>query len=99
MGDRPFEFVFNTLKMRPYLQNIIDSEILLCMSQPAVYFRKIKDLIGDIFKRFKQLNFNDDPKHDCTVVRNLAYGVSAGNVELQDYKKWSKFHDKTIIKK
>ena len=82
MDDRPFEFVHNTLKLRPELQNLIDDKILMCLAQPEVTFRKIQDIVGDMMKRLKQMNINEDPDHKDTVVRNLAFGVSAGNVDL-----------------
>ena len=39
------------------------------------------------------MNINDDPNHNDTVVRNLAYGISAGNNDLQNYSKWWKAND------
>lgn len=78
MDDRPFEFVFNSLKLRPHLLNIINNKYLFCLTSPETYIRKLYDFIGDMFKRFKQLNVNDDEEHKDSVVRNLAFGVSAG---------------------
>ena len=63
------------------------------MASPEWIIRKIYDIIGDIFKRMKQLNINDDPDHEDTVVRNLAYGVSAGTKDLKNYEKWIKSND------
>ena len=50
-------------------------------------------------KRLKQLNINEDINQDDLVVRNLAYGISAGNNDLQNYEKWSKANVKALKKK
>ena len=45
------------------------------------------------------MNINDDPEHEDTVVRNLAYGVSAGNVDQKHYSNWCKANEKVLINK
>lgn len=99
MDDRPFEFVYNVLKLRPHLMNIFNDKILLCMTDPSLIFRKIYDIIGDMLKRFKQMNINDDPDHKAVAVRNLAYGISAGNNDLQNYEKWTVVNDRALENK
>ena len=41
MSDRPFEFVYYALKMRPHLLNIINDKILFCLASPDLFFRKL----------------------------------------------------------
>ena len=57
------------------------------------------DIIGDVSKRFKQLNINDDENHTDVVVRNLAIGISAGEKDLSKYGKWFKFNDRVLRNK
>ena len=78
MEDRPFEFVYNSVKIRPLLQEIINDNYLYMMTDPAFYIRKLQDYVSDVSKRLKQMNVNEDQKHDKIAVRNLAVGISAG---------------------
>ena len=52
MEERPFEFIYHVLKYRPQLLNLINDN-LKCLENPDRYFRKIYDLVGDLFKKFK----------------------------------------------
>ena len=88
MDDRPFEAIYNAMKVRPQLLSIVNTDYLFCLTSPEFYTRKLSDIIGDIFKRFKQLNVNDDDDYSDIVVRNLAFGVSAGSNDLKCYEKW-----------
>ena len=93
MDDRPFEFVFNSFKLRPHLLNIINNDILFCLASPELFLRKLYDIIGDMSKRLKQLKINKDQGHHDVVVRNLACGISAGNNGLKNYEKWVNLND------
>ena len=39
MHDRPYEFVYNAIKLRPDLLNIINDNYLYCLTDPAIYMR------------------------------------------------------------
>ena len=88
MNDRPCEFVYNAMKIRPHLLNIMEDMHLFCLTSPEIFIRKMRDLISEVFKRFKQLSVNEDPDNEDVAVRNLAYGVSAGHQDLKTYEKW-----------
>ena len=45
------------------------------------------------------MSINDDQDHSDDVVRNLAYGISAGNIDLQNYEKWCVANDKALANK
>ena len=99
MSEKPFEFVHYALQLRPHLQNLINDKIYLCLAQPDVTSRIIYNVVGDIMKKLKQMNINDDPEHKDIVVRNLAYGVSAGNADQKNYSNWCKANDKVLSNK
>lgn len=41
MNDLPIEFIYNALKERPKLLNIINSNYLFCMADPEFFMRKL----------------------------------------------------------
>ena len=37
MEDRPFEFVYNCLKLKPHLLSIINNDYLFCLTDPKFF--------------------------------------------------------------
>lgn len=87
MHDRPFESMYFVMKLRPKLIQHLNDNIL-GLRKPDQFFRELYDILGDMFKRFKQLSVNEDEDNSDVVVRNLAFGVSAGVRNLRTYEKW-----------
>ena len=97
MESMPFEFVYSYLKARPTLLSIIKDRVGFC-HRPNETFRLLYNTIGDLFKRYKQLHFNDDDGSDYAV-RTLGIGISAGVQDLKNYEKWLKANTKSIENK
>ena len=98
MDERPFEFVYNAIKQRPHLLNIINNNYLYCLNDPEFTIRRLYDIIGDILKRLKQLKIHENNQNGI-VVRNVAMGISAGTVDFKNYLNWTKAHDKKMMNK
>ena len=99
MDDRPFEFIYNALKLRPHLLNLITNNYLYCLNDPEHTIRTMGNIISDMFKRWKQLCINEDDDNEDTVVKNLAFGISAGTQDLVSYEKWLESNEKTLKNK
>ena len=71
------------------------------MTSPEFFIRRLYDIIGDILMRLKQLSISEenDIEHRDDVVRNLAFGVSAGYNDLSKYQKWVISNDIAFEKK
>ena len=53
MDDRPFEFIYYCLKMKPELTNRINDYYRYCLNDPEYSFKVIQDITGNLLKRFK----------------------------------------------
>ena len=86
MNEIPFDFVRYAVEKRAHIKAMIENNVVMCLSQPYITFRKIYDSVGDILKKFKKSIQNNQNIHQKTFVRNLAYGISAGSGELNLYQ-------------
>ena len=53
MEDRPFEFIYYCLKLKPEFTCKINDIYLYCLNDPEYGFRKLQDITGNLLKRFK----------------------------------------------
>ena len=60
--------------------------------------RKIYNSVGEILKKFKQLQFHEKSTRSI-IVRNLAFGQPSGARDLAKFEKWSQIYSEQQIDK
>ena len=61
MADRPFEYVYYAIKLRPQILEIVTNNNYFTMVNPELFMRKLTDLIGGILKKYKSMKLDEDP--------------------------------------
>ena len=53
MDDRPIEYIYFSLKKRPFLLSMITDNIKYCMEDPEINMKILYDSIAEIVKKFE----------------------------------------------